>query len=110
MMNSERLLFVIESAAMHFGDGAARAVLRMLSYELRKEIQKELLKEKEHSKKIHDSVSKWNGPDGTIGSSGLIGGAVGDNDMKGIDHGDTLSNREEAPISTGTEGPGQGNG
>lgn len=40
-MTPERLLFVIESAAMHFGDGAARAALRMLSFELRNEIKRE---------------------------------------------------------------------
>ena len=41
MMTTERLLFVIDCAAMHFGDGAAKAALRMLSYELRNEIKRE---------------------------------------------------------------------
>lgn len=41
-MKSERLLFVIEIAALHFGDGSvAQSALRILAYELRNEIKKE---------------------------------------------------------------------
>jgi len=40
-MTADKLLLVVESAAMHFGDGTARATLRMLAFELRNEIKRE---------------------------------------------------------------------